>query len=445
MTTPEESTLDRTRDVKGFKEIWLAQAFSLFGHQITLLAIPTLAILTLGASDSEVGLLRALESVFFPFLAVWVGVWADRIDPRRLLIAADILRLGALISIPVAAFFNALTLAQLYIVAALVGIGWVLFNVPFMAYIPKIVPLSLLGRANSRLSVPQSVAEVTGPGMSAVLIRILGAANALLLDIFTYAISVVLLLRAPPRPRVTTEPPRIREDLAVGFRVVLHSPILRAIVFAGSMVNFGYGLVSTVLILFAYRELGMGPTEYGIALSVGSAGAVLGSLWANMANERLGFSRALALSSLTFTTGFAGLTLAGATLTTWTAGVAIAAAWFLVAVAMPIFDVAQVTIRQTVTPHELHGRVNAVLRTIIWGALSAGVAISGWVAELISYQGALLAAAAFAALALWPVTFGALRRIRTGDDLVTEAEKNMRCSRKTTDKAGQAENRTEDR
>lgn len=428
MTVPTDVAVGRSRDVPGFKEVWLAQSLSLFGHQITLLALPTLAILSLGASDAEVGVLRSLESLFFPLLALVVGVWADRTDPRRLLIAADALRLVALLSVPVAAAFAAVTMAQLYVVAAVVGIGWVLFNVPFMAYVPRLVPRPLLGRVNARLAVPQSVAEVAGPGVSALLVRAVGAANAVLLDVVTYAVSIVLLLRTPPRPSVAGPRPHILKDLVAGVRVVAASPVLRSVTGAVSAVNFAYGAVTTVLILFAYRELGMGPAEYGITLSIGSCGAVLGSLVASRVRTRLGYSGAMIASALVFSASFAALALAGLTSTPWGAGAVLAGAWFGVSAAMPVFDVAQVTVRQSVTPVELHGRVNAAVRTVVWGALPAGTAFGGWISELVSYEVALLLAAAVALLALKPTAWGVLRPIRTDDDLLAEAGANKERS-----------------
>ena len=158
-----------------FLKLWGGQTISQVGSQLTVLALPTVAVLQLHRGAFEVGILIALQRIPFPLLALLAGVWVDRVHRRPLMIAADVLRALALASVPIAALANALTLLQLYAVALLMGVGSVLFDVAYLAYLPSLVGPADLVEGNTKLEITFSVAGLAGPGLGGLLIQLVGA------------------------------------------------------------------------------------------------------------------------------------------------------------------------------------------------------------------------------------------------------------------------------
>lgn len=412
----------RTRDVKGFPQLWLAQVVSLFGNQVSLIAIPTLAIFGVQASDTEVGILRGLEWVFFPLLALWFGVFADRSDVRIFLIVADLLRFVALVGLLAAAMTGRLSMPLMFAVAALIGMGSVMFNVAFMVQVPRMTPRSLLGRANARMAVPQSVAEVAGPGAAALVIQAIGAIASILVDALSYLASALLILKitgSPNREEVARR--SVLRDMAEGIRLIRRSRVLRSLCWAAAGGNFAFGVVSTVLILFAYRQLDLNPGMYGIALSVGSLGAVAASLVAPHLHRLFGYARSMTIGMAIFALGILTLPLAALSENPWAAAAIMTCGWFMLSFGTPLFDIAQVTIRQAITPAGLQGRMNAAVRTVVFGALPLGAFCGGWAGEKFGYTWVLLVAGVCAAIACVCTTDRSTRFLSRDSSLQHEA------------------------
>src|SRR2546428_6702738 len=163
-----------------FLKLWAGQTISVVGSEFTVLALPTIAILQLHATAPQVGLLASLQRLAFPVLALFAGVWIDRVRRRPLMIAADGLRATALLSIPLVAAVGALTLLQLYVVAAILGLGTVIFDIAYLAYVPTLVGRPDLLEANTKLEVSFSGSYLTGPALAGGLIQLMGAAQAML-------------------------------------------------------------------------------------------------------------------------------------------------------------------------------------------------------------------------------------------------------------------------
>src|SRR3990170_6792859 len=158
-----------------FLKFWAAQSVSVFGSQFTNLAIPVIAALRLQATPAQMGVLTAVEPAPFLLIGLLAGVWVDRWRRRPVLIAGDVGRAVVLLSIPAAAFAGALTMGQLYVVGALIGVLTVFFDVAYQAYLPSLVGRTQLIEGNSKLEVSRSTAQVTGPGLAGVLIQALSA------------------------------------------------------------------------------------------------------------------------------------------------------------------------------------------------------------------------------------------------------------------------------
>src|SRR2546422_2457725 len=187
-----------------FLKLWAGETVSEFGSQVTLLAVPTVAILVLHAGPFQVGTLSALEFLAFPTLGLVAGVYADRLRRRPIMIVCDIGRGLALGSIPVAFLLNLLTLEQLYFVALLTGIFTVFFDVSYQSYLPALVDRPNLIEGNTKLEITRSTAQVAGPAVAGVPIQLIGGARAGALDALAFLRSA---LSAAAIQEPGTQPP----------------------------------------------------------------------------------------------------------------------------------------------------------------------------------------------------------------------------------------------
>lgn len=183
---------------------WAGQTVSVVGSRVSALAFPLAAVLVLHASTFQVGLLTAAPYAAFVVIGLPAGAWVDRVRRRPVMITADLLRAGVLVSIPVAAALGDLSLVQLYVVALLHGVGTVFFDVAYRSYLPGLVGKDHLGEANTKLQVSQSAARASGPTLAGFLIQVLSAPVAFLADAASFLVSVASLLvidHPEPSPR----------------------------------------------------------------------------------------------------------------------------------------------------------------------------------------------------------------------------------------------------
>jgi len=219
-----------------FLKLWTAETISVFGSSITQLALPLIAATTLEVSPFEFGLLTTIEFLPFILFSLPAGVWVDRLRRRPILIAGDIGRAVAIVSIPIAFYFDALTIWQLYLVGFATGCFTVFFDVAYQSYLPSVVERDQLVDGNSKLEITRSAAQILGPGMAGVLIGVLKAPFAMLLDALSYAVSAAFLFWIR-RPEPAVEPhdeeahgpkPSMRQEIAVGLRYVTGHRWLRS-------------------------------------------------------------------------------------------------------------------------------------------------------------------------------------------------------------------------
>jgi MFS family permease len=406
---------------RSFLALWWGQAVSEIGSQVSMIAVPLCAVVLLGADAFQAGLLGTFQ--FLPFLVVGLpaGVWVDRWPRRAILIVADLGRLVALGSIPIAFGLGALTLAQLYVVAFVSGVLTVFFDVAYQSFLPALVDPAQLVDGNARLSFTQSTAEIAGPGLGGALVTAINPARAILVDAASYLVSVIsLLLVRSAREEVPDRSTRrsLRVELAEGLRFVISNKVLRNIAGCTSTFNLFIHVGMAVVILYAVRTLALSPAEIGLWFSVGSLGAPLGALSAGWIGRRLGTGPAL----LAVTWG-----------SSW--------AWFLVPLAprsnpLPllilsgvvgsyggvVYNITQVSLRQAITPHRLQGRMNASIRFLVWGTIPIGAFAGGVIGQLAGLPAALWVAAAGNFLAPVWVSLRSVRSIRSAADAGVVAE-----------------------
>jgi len=387
-----------------FVKLWAGQTVSKFGTHITGAAIAVVAVVVLEATPAQMGWLGALAGLPILLVSLFAGVWVDRLRRRPILIAADLGRAFILLSIPLAALEGILQMPQLYIVALLVGLLNVLYNVADQSYLPAIVTRDKLMQANARIGASDALAEVAGPSFAGVLIQWLGAAYAIFVDVGTYLFSSACLLlirrhEPAPEPRVS---PNVWREMLEGLRIVMRQPILRALMATTATHRFFGNFIGTIYWLFLVRDLGLSPAIVGVSIGIGGVGAFIGTLIAERLTLRFGLGRTI-IGSLITVPLFSGFLLLP--ITTWSSSV-VAVLLFAVQligdIFWSVFFINVLSLRQAVIPAQILGRASASLDFVGEGAAPIGALVGGLIATLIGARWTwLLGAAGILAGSLW--------------------------------------------
>lgn len=396
-----------------FLKLWAGQTVSVFGTLITRVALPFTALLVLKANAAQMGLLVAAE-IAPGFLAGLVaGVWVDRLRRRPVMMAADLGRAALLLSVPAAALFGALSLAQLYVVALLVGLLSVFFDVAYESYLPTLVRPEDVTEGNSKLDASASVAEVASFGLAGVLVQLFTAPGAILLDAISFvcsAWSIRAIRTLEPPVRGHEDRPGMLAEAREGLGVVARDPVLRALVVCAGALALSGGIVGTLWLLYISRDLHQNPTVIGLLAAAGGVGSFFGAIAAPHAARRLGLGRTLLLTLLVQTLGLLTLPLAR--------GPELLVLAFLTGQqvlydpARTIYEIHALSLRQTITPPRLQGRVSATLRVVMLGASLFGALTGGLLGEAVGVRPALLVATAWPLLAALWLLPTPLRRLR---------------------------------
>jgi MFS family permease len=390
--------------------LWAAETISQLGSQVTLLALPLAAILTLNASAFEVGALSSIEYAPFLLVGLPAGVWVDRLRRRPILIAGDLGRAVVLASIPIAYWLDALTMPHLYVAAFLTGICTVFFDVAYQSYLPSLVERRELTEGNSKLEISRSGAQLAGPGVAGVLVQILTAPVAIAADAASYVGSALFVMRIRrPEPEVATpaaeERPGMRSQIMEGLRYVLGHPLLRPIAACTSLSNLFSAMAMAILILFAVRELGLAAGAIGVALAIGNVGFLVGAFAADRIARRVGIGRTIVGSAVLF--GLGGFAYPFATPATALA--LLVAGGLLFGFGGVVYNVNQVSLRQAITPGRMQGRMNATMRFVVWGTLPIGALAGGALGGAIGLRPTLWVAAVGGLLAFVPPLLSPVR------------------------------------
>jgi MFS family permease len=397
----------RDHDYRG---LFASTTVSQFGQQVTMLALPLVAVLALDASAFEVGLLFTFTTAAFLLVGLPAGAWVDRMRRRNILIVADLSRATLLFSIPVAWWLGVLTLWQLYAVALVTGIFTVFFDVAYQSYLPHLIGRKNLVEGNTKLEGVRSVSQVAGPGIAGQLIQILTAPVALLLDAIAMALSAIFVGRIRKREEKPERQPdaHLRREVMEGLRFVLGHRLLRPIAACTAIANLSMAAFGAMEILFLARVLDLSEGTIGLVFMFGGVGGVVGFMVVQRVVTWLGQGPAIWVS-IAVTAPFALLMpLAEPGIRLWIA----AAGMFVVSVGVVVYNVTQVSFRQGVTPDNLLGRMNATMRFLVWGTLPIGGVIGGALGATLGARTALVVAATASALAFVPVFLSPLRSMR---------------------------------
>lgn len=370
-----------------FVKLWTGQTISNFGSGITGVALPLTAVLVLSASAAQMGILGALDGLAVVIFGLLAGVWVDRVRRRPLLIASDLGRAFLLGSIPLAALFGVLSMPQLYVVAALAGILTVFFNVADESYLPSLIPQGQLVEANSKLGMSDSLAEMSGPALAGPLVQLLSAPLAIAFDALSFLASAlgVGLIRtpeAPPKPPAQQQ--RAWRESIEGLRTLWQDSRLRALAISGGVFNFFGNFIGTLYILYIVRELHITAIIVGFLVAAGGVSALAGTFIAGRVIRRIGLGPSIG-GMLTFY-GLTGSLTVLASGPLWLAATFLFAAQLIGDASASIYFIAEVSLRQSIIPNDLLGRVNASMQLVTRGALPISAILAGILGDMIGLR-----------------------------------------------------------
>ncbi len=376
-----------------FLKFLVAQTISLFGSEITYLALPLLAALTLGASPAEMGVLTAAGTLPYLAFGLIAGVWVDRLRRRVLMVAADVGRSLLLISLPLAAWLGLLRIEHLYAVACFAGTLSLLFAAADNAYLPSLVGRGQLVEANSKLALSTTLSEGMGPGLASVLVQALTAPVAIVLDALSFGASAALLssIRAEKsRSTCPAEVTGVWQEVGAGLRFVIGEPLLRSTTALSALLQLGGGVTDALLVYYITATLGLPPTVIGLFFAVGSISALLASLFGERMTRRLGVGPTVIASVLLMGVGWLGVPLASGPTPMVVA--TMVSGGLLSAFGNTTYNINVASVRQAVTPDRLLGRVGSSNLFVGYGALPIGALLGGALASQIGVREALLIA-----------------------------------------------------
>jgi MFS family permease len=397
-----------------FLKLWSAETISQFGTRVTQLALPLVAIIVLDASAFEVAALGTVEFAPFILFTLPAGVWVDRLRRLPILIGSDFARAALLATIPIAYFTDVLTLTQLFIVGFLFGTCTVCFDVAYQSYLPSLVERDQIIDGNSKLEISRSAAQIGGPGLAGGLVEIFKAPYAILVDAISFLGSGLFLLRIrkheePVAKAADGSKPSIWRELKEGLRFVLGNPNLRAQAGCTATSNFFSNVAFAIFLVFAVRELELSPGVIGVIFALGNAGTLVAAFTAMRLSRRFGIGP---------TTIAVGMTWGPASLLIALAPEGNAAIPFLVAAqlilgfSIVVYNIIQVSYRQAICPPRVQGRMNSVMRFIVWGTIPIGALLGGALGSWIGLRETIVVGAIGGSTAFLWIVFSPQRHLR---------------------------------
>jgi len=377
---------------RAFMRLWLAQMISNTGTAISNIALPLTAVLLLHAAPLQMGLIGVANSVPNLLFALIAGVWVDRARRRPILVGADLGRALLLSSIPIAALLHRLTFVHLLVVTFLAGTLSIFFTIASVAALPSIVRRDQLVEANSRLWVSDAILSIAGPSIAGLLVQMVSAAEAIIADALSYVFSAFSLrsVRISEDTSGTPERGDAWKEIVEGARELMSTPILRSLTISASAGTFAVAVQTTVLILFLTQDLRFTPGIIGLVFACNGVGSLMGAIAAGPLARRGGIGSAMIIGSALWAIGGVSMPLAGSVRESL---LCITIGQFIAGIGTTIYTVNQVSLRQSLTPVRLLGRVTATRRFVLFGTASLGSVAGGLLGRNIGLRRTLLVGA----------------------------------------------------
>lgn len=405
-----------------FNKLWLGQTVSVFGSQVTLLALPLTAVVYLNASATAVGLMVSARDFAVLALMLFFGVLVDRMRRKPLMVTADLVRVGLLGVIPILVWTGSLGMPVLYVVAFLLGCFTVVFDLSYRSYLPSVVSEDALLAGNSRLQLTESVSEVAGPGLGGVLVQVLRAPFALLVDAasFLFSAALLLLIKTPePSPKAAENANRglqgVFGEIGAGLKFTLGHKMLRPIAGAAAVFNFFAQIMLTLFVIYATRVLHMSGGEIGLVFAGFGVGGVVAAMSLDKFLGALGYGRLLLVG---YVVGAAAIVSLPFVFVHGLGGsVLLLVVFFVAGVGIVSLNIVEMTLRQVATPNSVQGRVNASFRFLVGALLPISAAVAGVLGDHLGLRATLFVVAVGIPFSLLLLVFSPVRHVKTLDEL----------------------------
>ena len=338
-------------------------------------------------------MLRFLQLVPYIGLALLFGVWVDRMARRKVMLGANLVRMVLIGLVPLLYWLDVLNMGLLMVIACTFGIASVLFDVSWMPFVPVLVkdPKYYI-EANSKMGISSSTAEVAGPGFAGMLVAAVGAPAALVVDAFSYLVSVVtLLLIHPEEPRPPAADRHVMTELRDGLRWVFRDSILRWLAFIGFCCNFSMITVWTMFLLYATRDLQLGSSTIGAIFATASIGGLIGAMLSRKVLSRFRLGRVYLIAQSGLLLGPMLIVVAGGPRIVMVPIFVLS--FFTTYLGLGIAGVIIVSLRQTTTPLSMMARMTACFRMLLFGGGALGGLNAGLLSGAVGAKNALMIAA----------------------------------------------------
>jgi len=378
-------------------------------EQISLAAVPIVAVMVLQAGPGEIGLLTTAQTLPFLLLSIPMGVLADRWSRSHLMLVAEGVRALSLLALVLFASGGSLSLAALAVLGFVGAAGTVGFNVAAPALVPSLVPQHALARANARLELARSAAFAAGPALAGALVAWAGASTAFVGATVLSMLATLLLLRLPASPRAAGPAHHVLDELRHGAGLVWRDSLLRPVMWTAVVWNIAWFVLQAAYVPYAMRHLGMSADTVGLTLGCYGAGMLVGAALAMRVTRALPFGAAVLLGPLTSVLAAAAMVATLAWPTAW-----LAALSFVLFGAGPlVWVVTTTTLRQTLVPTRMLGQVSAIFLTVNAGARPLGAALGGVVGSAWGETACIMLAAVGFVLQALVISASPLRALRS--------------------------------
>jgi MFS family permease len=387
------------------------------GSQITLIAVPFIALTMLHATALQVSLLAAVEMLPFLLFTLPAGAWLDRVRRRPVLVAADIGRGVVLLSVPIAFLTGSLSLAQLFVVAFVSGTFTAFFDVADQSYLPGLVDRDDLIEGNAKLQLGYSAAQIGGPTLGGNLLAVVAAPLAIAVDAVSFFASgglVSAIRKREATPERAEGPdgrrPSIRSEVTSGLRFVMGDRYLRSIAGCTATSNLFGAALFGIFPALIWRELHLSTAFFGTVMGLASLGFVAGAVLSNRLPRTVGIGPTIVASAAVSSPAFLLVTLTPAS--PFWAACTLFVGWFVIGLTQVVYNVAQISLRQSITPPAMQSRMNATMRFLVWGTIPIGSVLGGLLTVVFPIRVALIIAAVGSFASVPWVAFSPLRRLR---------------------------------
>lgn len=384
---PADRSLTGLLRDRDFRLLWVGETTSALGTNITRVALPLVAVVTLDATAFEVSLLTALTWLPWLLVGLPAGAWVDRLPRRPIMVICDVGSLFLLLSVPITAWLGGLTLFHLLAVALLLGTASVFFQTAYQVYLPGLVAEEHLPEANAKLQGSEAAAQIVGPGAGGLIAQVFGAVTGLIGDAITFAVSLLCLLGIRRTERVAARQPEpadtgLLHRIRTGLEFLIKDPHLRVIAVSGAVMNFALMGYQSILIVFLVRDVGLDSALVGILIAGMSVGGLVGAVIATTIGRRLGTARGMIAVNLA-----AGPFALLIPLTEPGPGLVLLVVGGLGAGAAIVSgNILKASFRQTYVPRHILGRVVVSMQFLNYGAIPLGALAAGTLATTLGLR-----------------------------------------------------------